>query len=315
MIKNIKMSKKIPLFIVFFISIFLVFFVFPIIVKAAYQTVSLGSTIRVGDFVYNDDYSPSSATCSLIIYDSSGTLQYSGSMTTDPSGNGWHYYDYAVGSGALLGNWPTSMSCADPVTGDIIKVDETFTVIPAVATTNGAVASSVWGYSTKAITSLGTAAADVWNTALSGTRSLSTALLDDGSGTDAIANEADVTAIKAKTDTINWSDITTIKNNVATLVTQVGTGNIAAIKTSTDTINWSDVTGIVTTDGAIKAKTDTINWSDVTGIKTNTDTINWADVTGIKLNTDTINWGDITTIKNNVATLITQIGTGNIAAI
>jgi hypothetical protein len=132
--------------------------------------------------------------------------------------------------------------------------------------------------------------------------------------TDTIA-WGDITAIKTKTDSINWSDISTLTSNVAILITEVGTGNIAAIKTKTDTITWSDVTGIVTSNGQIKAKTDTIDWTTVTGIKTKTDTIAWSDVTGVKAKTDTIVWGDIATIKTNVATLITEVGTGNIAAI
>ncbi|MFH0985946.1 MAG: hypothetical protein V1882_10535, partial [Candidatus Omnitrophota bacterium] len=132
--------------------------------------------------------------------------------------------------------------------------------------------------------------------------------------TDTIA-WGDVTGIKAKTDTITWADVTTAKNNIATLITEVGTGNIAAIKTKTDDIDWADVTGLVTSAGDILAKTDTINWADVTAVKTKTDTIAWGDVTGIKAKTDTITWADVTTAKNNIATLITEVGTGNIAAI
>jgi|GEM_PF-5306169 len=124
--------------------------------------------------------------------------------------------------------------------------------------------------------------------------------------TDTI-NWADVTGVKLKTDTINWADVLAARGDIATVLGEIGAGNIAAIKTKTDSINWADVTGLVTTAGAIQAKTDTIDWADVAGIKTATDTINWADVSGIKLKTDTIDWA-------NVATLLSEIGTGNIAA-
>jgi len=131
-------------------------------------------------------------------------------------------------------------------------------------------------------TSGGASAADIWSYAF---RQLTTETLANG-GSLATA-----------------ADIATIRADIASVLTELGTGNIAAIKTKTDTISWSDVTGLVTTAGQIKAKTDTISWSDVTGIvttagqiKDKTDTINWSDVTGIKTKTDTISWSDVTGI-------------------
>jgi len=117
---------------------------------------------------------------------------------------------------------------------------------------------------------------------------------------------SDITGIKLKTDTIVWGDITNIKTNVATLITEIGTGNISAIKTKTDTINWSDVTGLITASGQIKAKTDTIDWANITAVKTKTDTISWSDVTGIKLKTDTIDWSDVTAISSRVDTTVSS---------
>lgn len=105
--------------------------------------------------------------------------------------------------------------------------------------------------------------------------------------------------IKAKTDTINWSDITEIKAKTDT----INWAEVTAINAKTDTINWADITYIYTTSGEIKAKTDTIAWSDISAIKTKTDTINWADVTAIKAITDTIDWTDITSIQSDLTTL------------
>lgn len=110
---------------------------------------------------------------------------------------------------------------------------------------------------------------------------------------------ADLTSAKSIVNTIN--------SNVATLISEIGTGNISAIKTKTDTISWTDVTGLVTSNGQIKAKTDNINWDDVTALKTKTDTINWSDVTGIKSKTDTINWNDVTSIKNATVSIIGSV--------
>ena len=94
----------------------------------------------------------------------------------------------------------------------------------------------------------------------------------------------DVTGIKTNTDTINWNDVTGIATTASSVQAKTDTinwANVTAIKSNTDTINWNDVTGIATTASSVQAKTDTINWANVTAIKSNTDTINWADVTGI----------------------------------
>ena len=114
--------------------------------------------------------------------------------------------------------------------------------------------------------------------------------------TDTIA-WTEVTAIKTKTDTIDWSDVDAIlldtaeiQPDVDTLISEIGTGRITGIKTKTDTIAWSDVT-------AVKAKTDTINWTDVTNIKIDTDKIDSiqttvedtnSDVADINLDTDAV---------------------------
>lgn len=119
--------------------------------------------------------------------------------------------------------------------------------------------------------------------------------------------------------------VTSLQTSVASIIAEIGVGNIAAIKTKTDTIDWGDITTVLTTTGEIKSVTDTIDWADVTAIKTSTDTIYWNDVTGIKTTTDTIDWGDINAIaadvestQNNVdiligAMIVTQ-GTANDAA-
>lgn len=146
-------------------------------------------------------------------------------------------------------------------------------------------------------------ASQVWN-------ALTSAFSTSGSFAKLIKDNIDAAISSRSTqtsvDTVQ-SDVTAIKNNVATLITEVGTGNISAIKTKTDTISWGDITGLVTTTGAIKTKTDTIDWTQVAAIKTKTDTISWADVTGI----DT----KVIAVQSNVTTLINEVGEGNITAI
>jgi hypothetical protein len=72
----------------------------------------------------------------------------------------------------------------------------------------------------------------------------------------------DIGAIKAKTDTINWADITGLGTKIDDIEAKLDntTYGLAAIKTA--------INGLGTDIGAIKAKTDTINWADITTIKT-----------------------------------------------
>ena len=167
------MHKRASFFRILFLSSFSAFFI-PLFSAQAieYQKVSLGDTIRIGEFLFEDDYTPSTADCTLTIYDPSGTLKYTGTMTENA--NGWHYHDYTVGGGEALGNWPTSMACGTAGV-DLVIADKTFTVIPTTATTNAAIATSIWSSPTRSLTTFGTLVADVasavWS---SGTRSLTT---------------------------------------------------------------------------------------------------------------------------------------------
>ncbi|HAT73683.1 MAG TPA: hypothetical protein DCS08_01605 [Candidatus Moranbacteria bacterium] len=169
-----------------------------------------------------------------------------------------------------------------------------------------AIANSVWNNSTKTLTSYGNdiTAQNVWDVL---TSSLTTV---DSIGKLLQVNVDDTISSRASQDSVD-----AMASNLAVVLSEIGTGNISAIKAGTDSINWSDITGLVTTSGEIKLKTDSINWSDIGAIKTKTDTIDWEDITAIELKTRTIEWGDITDIKSNVATLISEIGTGNISAI
>ena len=111
--------------------------------------------------------------------------------------------------------------------------------------------------------------------------------------------QGEVSDIKVKTDTIDWSDITAL------------TATLALVKTSTDTIDWNDINTIIATLAVIQAQTDTINWSAITTIDANidtikavTDTIDWSEIAAIKTvvdaiqaSTDTINWADVTAIS------------------
>jgi hypothetical protein len=310
-----------------------------------------GDSIVIGEFIYNDDYTPTTDNCTVSVYSPAGTVLVN-EVTMSADATGWHHYSYTTPG--TEGKYPTFITCGTSIGGDLLKLDKSF-ILKAPVVTDASIAASVWSEPSRSLTSFGTLvadiSADVWSsparslttygtlvsdiwanstrtlTAGStltasdvwtyGTRNLTDGTLTSGSlatvanlsglataanvtsATAPLATSAVLALVKTKTDTIDWTDITTVKNNVATLITEVGTGNISGIKTKTDTIAWSDVTGLVTTGGLIKAKTDTVAWADVTGIKTKTDTIDWTNVTGIKTKTDTILWSDIAAVATS----------------
>ena len=175
---------------IFFISFFIPFFSTQAL---EYQRVSLGDTIRIGEFLYEDDYTASTADCTLTIYDSAGTQKYTGTMTENA--NGWHYHDYAVGGGEALGNWPTSMACGTAGV-DLVIVDKTFTVIPAKTTTDGwTVTLSDFGGTTASTSSTYKAKLQVLNYAAVPTDadSLPTVVITDSAGTVVASASANMT--------------------------------------------------------------------------------------------------------------------------
>jgi hypothetical protein len=154
--------------------------------------------------------------------------------------------------------------------------------------------------------------------------------------------KGEIAAIKVKTDSIVWTDVSIIKDAVAAIKAKTDLlptalewtdikaiygkvdTEVADILADTVTINWADVTAIDTVVDAIKAKTDTIVWTDITtidtvvdAIKLKTDTIVWTDITAIDTvvdlikvdttdilaDTATINWADVTDILSEVGSL------------
>jgi hypothetical protein len=82
-----------------------------------------------------------------------------------------------------------------------------------------------------------------------------------------------VAAIQAKTDTINWTDVT-------------------EIKAKTDTINWTDISVLKSDTAAIKAVTDLlspVNWDDIEVLSKAG--VNWSDIA--VMSDKGINWDDL----------------------
>ncbi len=195
------------------------FFVFCIVFSAttahaAYDTAAPGDTIRLGEFVYDDDYTATTTPCTMSVFDPTGTtIVNAQSMTSEATG--WHYYDVALDADAANGVWPAHMVCGSTPTGDLIKVDKSFSVGNTISSTSS-IASAVWSNTSRTLSSFGTLVADtvsgVWGAA---TRRLTSGDLDSGS----LATVADV------------------QTTVQTSVQSASSSLAAAVAASTNTIN------------------------------------------------------------------------------
>jgi len=241
-----------------------------------------------------------------------------GTLVTDTTSSVWSATTRTLtGAGLTSGSLATQSDIASATSSVITEVNNnTNSVVLSASTTLGARIAALNNIT----------ADDVW---AAGTRTLTGASLSSGY----LATLSDVSAVKTKTDTIDWTDVDSIVTTAGTIQAKTDTinwANVSDIKTKTDNIAWADVTGIKTkTDtivwgnistllsevgtgniSAIKTKTDTIDWTDVDGIVTatgaiqlKTDTIDWSNVTAIKTKTDTILWTDVTGIKTKTDTI------------
>lgn len=167
--------------------------VFPIGTRAASGNVQVcqpSSSCQVGEFLYNDSYSPiTSATCTITSRYPDGSLFLNASSLTASSQNdGWYYKDFTAPS--TSGLYRTQVCCTSG--SEYLCLDKTFEVKEEANTSNVAsavwnaskssyttsgtfggalqnsvpstsdIASATWGYSSRSLSTFGTLVADVW---------------------------------------------------------------------------------------------------------------------------------------------------------
>src|SRR3989344_1381651 len=112
-----------------FIFLFLVFSLFATdFAYAGYQKIAPGDTVTLGEFVFEDDFSPSTTDCTIGITDSLNVEVVPPTTLMNERSDGWHYYDYTTLSTAASGSWRAIMSCGSAGAGDLVKVDKSFIV-------------------------------------------------------------------------------------------------------------------------------------------------------------------------------------------
>lgn len=151
-----------------------------------------GKTCTVGEFVYNDSYSPlNSASCKITSRYPNGSLFLSAvSMTNAAEGDGWYSHEFTTPS--TTGLYRTEVKCT--VGSDVLALDKSFEVQTESASlsANG-IAAATWSYSNRTLSSFGSLISDIWNSAA---RTLTGAGLSSGS----IATKSDVDNVSLKID-------------------------------------------------------------------------------------------------------------------
>jgi hypothetical protein len=131
-------------------------------VKAAaggVQNCTVSTTCVIGEFLFDDDSAPiAGATCTLTSSYPDHTSYLSSQALSGGGADGWYYYSFTAPS--TTGYYSTILSCT--VSGDTLSIDKSFQVVAATDTSS--IASAVWNYSSRTITSLGSTVADIWKT-------------------------------------------------------------------------------------------------------------------------------------------------------
>jgi hypothetical protein len=132
-----------------------------LIAHAAYERYATGDTAIIGEFVYDDEYTPvTSATCTVTSRYPDGSL-YLNSQAMTGAADGWYAYSFTTPSTA--GQYRTQVCCT--VGTDYMCLDKAFEAVAASsssAPTASEVAAEVWSYSGRTLTGFGSLVSDIW---------------------------------------------------------------------------------------------------------------------------------------------------------
>jgi hypothetical protein len=114
-----------------FIECCFIFGVFFILTGTAYaiDTYAPGETATLGEFIYNDDYTPTADDCTITIQSPSLAILVNNVTMTDEGTvpvTGWHYYTYTIP--ATQGKYPAYITCGSTGAGNLFKLDKSFIV-------------------------------------------------------------------------------------------------------------------------------------------------------------------------------------------
>jgi hypothetical protein len=124
---TIPSSRVLPILGFIFCPVVFIFFSISIASANSYQKIAPGDTVTLGEFVYEDDFTPTMTPCTITITDPLGSEVVPPTLM-NANADGWHYYDYSTSGSAEHGIWPSIMSCGSVINGDLVKADKSFIV-------------------------------------------------------------------------------------------------------------------------------------------------------------------------------------------
>lgn len=185
----------------YFILLFFVLNFFAIdFVYASYQKIAPGGTVTLGEFVFDDNFVPTTTPCTIGITNPLNVVVVPSTTPMTANNDGWHYYNYTTATSAVSGMWPSVMICGSAIVGDLVKVDKSFIVDGSLVTKS---------YIDTATSTLTTEIAKGWTVTLS----------DFGA---TIVN----TAYKAKLQVLNYAAIPTDADSLPTVVITDSAGTV-----------------------------------------------------------------------------------------
>jgi len=227
-IKNNNKTSKTKIFLkkafIFCFVVFVFFFASKIYATESYVP---GETIVIGEFIYNDDYTPTTDDCTISIYNPSGSVEVNEATMIDDS-TGWHQYSFVAP--IIQGKYPTFITCGTLLGGDLLKLDKTFIVKEPIVTDSsiassvwssasrtltsfGSLVSDIWSNGSRTLTSIGSLASDIWNDAFAPTRTLTSKNIAGG-GSLATESYIDASEATIVSEVQSTQDLITALNNI-----------------------------------------------------------------------------------------------------
>lgn len=223
-------------------------------IPAEYQMCEIGETCVLGEFYYDDDYTPltSGVSCVLNGRDSADVAYFS-SVAMSGNSDGWYSHSFDS-TGALEGIYPTTMCCT--YSGETQCIDKTFqmlVIIPGQAIDAGDIATAVWTASASSYTNqytiggiLQNLPSTIWNYSsrtLTDISSLVTQIWDADEKVVTVENTSGIA------DAVWDNDTRTLTDSDGNEITNISTSNTTSTTTTTSTggtINSSTVNQIAT---------------------------------------------------------------------
>ena len=140
------------------------------------------SSCTVGEYLFDDSYNPlTTATCTIASHNPDNSI-FLNNVALTSTADAWYANTFTAP--ATLGLYPTVITC---VTGaNTMRIDKSFTVANASALSQTDIASAVWGYTNRTLSSFGSVVSDIWNNS---SRTLTAKGLADGTS---LATQNDV---------------------------------------------------------------------------------------------------------------------------